>query len=159
MGLGWCQQQDGSAPGSAGASLGGAQRPAPTSPPLLLHGARADEARWLRGCRVIKSRFGTSKCGLCGETIDPGCKIAKEQGAAGRGGWAHAACLVQQRKGGSGGSGDQEEEEGSKGGEGGEEEEEAPPPRKRKGRAAAAAGGRKTAGASSKAKRRRASEE
>lgn len=129
----------------------------PDQPSARLHTTRADEARWLRGCRVIKSRFGTSKCWLCGETIDPGQKIAKRQSAAGRGGWAHAACLVHQRKGGGGGSaGQQEDEEAEEGGEGGEGsvEEEAPLPRKRKGGAAA-----RSRKASSRAKRRRASEE
>lgn len=208
----------------------------PPRPPAPACRAPADEARWLAGCRVIKSRFGTSKCGLCGQTIDPGTKvglpglpprkegrigphwlprqlrrlpggrsrgaawstcsqqllhcrlltsalctplstslgtshfslgaqIAKEQGAAGRGGWAHAACLVEQRKGGSGGSGVEEE--------GGEQEAEdeaaavAAPARKRKGQAVAAGaaqggtagGGRKAAATSRSAKRRRASEE
>ncbi len=48
--------------------------------------------------RVIKSRFGTSTCAECGQTIDPKTKIARDAGATGRGGWVHAACAVASRK-------------------------------------------------------------
>lgn len=44
------------------------------------------------GYRVIKSRFGSSKCGGCGEVIESGEPIAKPKAAAGRGGWRHLAC-------------------------------------------------------------------
>ncbi len=44
--------------------------------------APADEQAYLAGCRVIKSRFGTSKCGVCRQTIDPG-------GWQGRWEWLH----------------------------------------------------------------------
>jgi hypothetical protein len=58
----------------------------------------AEVARHLRGFRVIKSRFGTSKCGVCGEAIDPGVKIARQEPATRRGGWAHLRCAVGQRR-------------------------------------------------------------
>lgn len=45
--------------------------------------------------RVIKSRFGSSKCTLCGDTIDPGTKIAKDAHSQERGGWMHASCAVE----------------------------------------------------------------
>jgi hypothetical protein len=53
--------------------------------------------------RVIKSRFGTSKCSKCGGTIDPGVRIARPQGEQGRGGWAHVQCMVEDVKAEKGG--------------------------------------------------------
>lgn len=140
--------------------------------------SKEDERRYLAGCRVIKSRFGTSKCGICGQTIDPGVKIAKGKGDAGRGGWAHATCLVQQIKaGGGGGSGKRgreaseadEAEQAASSGSGEESEEEATPAKRkrtapaagRKGggskggrghKAAAGAGGKRGGGGGGKAK-------
>ena len=48
--------------------------------------------------RVIKSRFGTSKCTICGDIIDPGTKIAKDAHSQERGGWMHASCAVKHVK-------------------------------------------------------------
>jgi len=48
--------------------------------------------------RVIKSRYGSGKCSLCGESIDQGAKIAKDASSNERGGWMHAACAVEQVK-------------------------------------------------------------
>eukprot|EP00887_Chlorella_sp_A99_P006714 scaffold3.g6714.t1 len=48
--------------------------------------------------RVIKSRFGTSKCSICDGTIDPGVKIAKRAMEQAKGGWAHVGCIVAQQQ-------------------------------------------------------------
>jgi hypothetical protein len=58
----------------------------------------ADERELLQGMRVITSRFGTSRCATCGEAIDPGEKVARPADFGGRGGWAHAACMIAERK-------------------------------------------------------------
>ncbi|PRW59725.1 hypothetical protein C2E21_1933 [Chlorella sorokiniana] len=122
-----------------------------------------DERRYLSGYRVIKSRFGTSKCSICGQTIDPGVKIAKGKGDTGRGGWAHAICLVQQMKSKAGGGSKQggrkkteeeaAEEAGSNSSSSAEERSEAEPPppkRQRKAAGAAAKGGRSGSGSGRK---------
>ena len=48
--------------------------------------------------KIIKSRFGSSKCSICHETIDPGVKIARDANYSGKGGWAHAGCAVEAAK-------------------------------------------------------------
>ncbi|PSC73038.1 phosphomethylpyrimidine synthase [Micractinium conductrix] len=53
--------------------------------------SKDEERRCLSEYRVIKSRFGSSRCALCGEAIDPGVKIAKRQGAGGRRGGSRGA--------------------------------------------------------------------
>lgn len=63
--------------------------------PTVFH---ADAKRYLQGYRVIKSRFGSSTCSVCNEPIDPGVKIAKQEGKAQAGGWAHVTCQLKQLK-------------------------------------------------------------
>jgi hypothetical protein len=58
----------------------------------------AEAKRYLKGMRVIKSRFATSTCAACGEAIDPGVSIAREEPRNTRGGWAHLRCLVESQK-------------------------------------------------------------
>ena len=100
--------------------------PAPPCPTLP---CPADKQRYLQGYRLIKSRFGSGKCGICDGTIDQGERIAKRQGDDTPGGWSHATCVVQQLK--EGGEEGEEAEEGSDGEEeeAAEEEEESKAPR------------------------------
>lgn len=65
-------------------------------PAPLVYCRPTEEEQLLKGSglRVTKSRFGTSKCSACGGGIDPGVRIAKAAGAAGRGGWAHVCCAL-----------------------------------------------------------------
>lgn len=55
----------------------------------------AEAKKALEGMRVIKSRFGSSKCATCGQAVEVGSKIAKPQGDTSKGGWSHALCIVK----------------------------------------------------------------
>ena len=57
-----------------------------------------DAEKFLGGMRVIKSRFGSSKCAECGEIIDPGVTIARDKDYKARGGWMHLNCAVSAAK-------------------------------------------------------------
>ncbi|KAL4459035.1 hypothetical protein ABPG75_013900 [Micractinium tetrahymenae] len=81
---------------------------------------KEEERRYLEGYRVIRSRFGSSKCSACGGDIKQGVKICKEEGDATKGGWAHATCILQERRreaGEEGGEGHSSEGDADEGGE------------------------------------------
>ena len=62
----------------------------------------ADARRSLPGYRLLKSRFATSKCALCGEIMEPGETIAKRSSDAVRGGWGHVRCALERAQHGAG---------------------------------------------------------
>jgi hypothetical protein len=96
------------------------EKPSLTAPTLPWPTRPADKERYLKGYRLIKSRFGSGKCGICEGAIDQGERIAKLQRDTTRGGWSHATCLVQQLKQG-GGEGEEAEKDQA------EEQQEAGP--------------------------------
>jgi hypothetical protein len=84
----------------AGGSRASCNKPVCSAPATLP--CYADRQRHLRGYRIIKSRWASGKCALCGGGISHGARIAKRQGDASPGGWAHEACAVRQRKAAAG---------------------------------------------------------
>jgi hypothetical protein len=60
--------------------------------------SKEDINKWISHCRVIRSRWGSRKCAVCGEKIEHGNKIAKDASSTEKGGWMHVSCAVEQAK-------------------------------------------------------------
>lgn len=74
----------------------GDEKQQPREPAAAADAERAarDRLKSAGGYALRKSRFSTSKCATCKETILPGQYIARAESHEGRGGWSHVGCIA-----------------------------------------------------------------